>query len=565
MVRWRLVLPVLVALALPALPAAAAKPFRADRFDVRLALSTDGSLVVTEHAVFVFGPDPFTTVFRELPTRRTDGITVVSASMDGIPLDRGKSQGQVEVRRTDNGRRRVTWRFAPTANSTHTFELTYRVLGVVVPAGDEDAFAWHLLPASHEYPIACSRVQVVPPAGFSGPYSVTVDPPATRNEREATGASTFERCGIDRNETWVATIRFPLHALAQGPPAWQETAARARRWGPAFATAGGLILVSGLMLLFFYWNNHRATLASDDRTGREPAPRGDLPVALAGVLTRSAALPTWGNLVAALLDLARRGFIRIDEADKRWGQRQFSVIKVGEPRDLPSHERVVMDMLFVTGKGPRGSVKLSDLKTAAPKAWKLFRRAVREDLRQRGLISSERERSSAVLQRIGLAVVVVAIAGLAVAASFVARFQGWPLAVPVSLLVVGVVTFGVAASLSPLSDEGLRQAVHWKAFSRSLADAGRARGRAADPARFEAYLTYAVTFGVALAWAKALQKGGAGAMPGWLGHLGHEGEGGMAGLVAVLSAAHGAGGQVHGHAAGAAAAGAAGGGASGAH
>ena len=72
---WRLILALTFVGAVgAATDAAAAKPYRASRFDVTLGLGADGSMVVTERIVFEFGADSFTTVFRDVPTRRTDGI-----------------------------------------------------------------------------------------------------------------------------------------------------------------------------------------------------------------------------------------------------------------------------------------------------------------------------------------------------------------------------------------------------------------------------------------------------------------------------------------------------------
>ena len=74
-------------LAMAVLPAGAAKPYRAERFDSQIVVEPGGAIVVTETIRFAFGPDEFTYVYRELPSRRTDGLTILEASMDGVPMD----------------------------------------------------------------------------------------------------------------------------------------------------------------------------------------------------------------------------------------------------------------------------------------------------------------------------------------------------------------------------------------------------------------------------------------------------------------------------------------------
>ena len=138
-----------------------AKSYSADRFDVDVAVQDDGSLLVTETVIFRFSGGPFTYVFRDLPTDHTDGVTVVSAAMDGQTLPPGKDAGQVEIR----GRNpiKVRWHFAPTSDSSHTFVLVYRALGVIRMNPDGDLLAWQALPDDYDYPIASSTITVTYP------------------------------------------------------------------------------------------------------------------------------------------------------------------------------------------------------------------------------------------------------------------------------------------------------------------------------------------------------------------------------------------------------------------
>ena len=130
-------------LCLAAVPAAA-REYRATRFDARVEVQQGGALRVTETVVFTFVDGTFREVFRTIPTRRTDGIEFVSAAMDGVVLPRGTAAGQVDVRRK-NGLR-VTWHFPPTSGSTRSFELSYIARGVVRYEDDHELLAWMALP-----------------------------------------------------------------------------------------------------------------------------------------------------------------------------------------------------------------------------------------------------------------------------------------------------------------------------------------------------------------------------------------------------------------------------------
>ena len=80
-------------LATPAL----AKEYQADRFDVRIDVLPGGHLHVTETIVFRFVEGTFREVFRTVPSRRTDGIEFVSASMDGTVLPQGDGPGTLRA------------------------------------------------------------------------------------------------------------------------------------------------------------------------------------------------------------------------------------------------------------------------------------------------------------------------------------------------------------------------------------------------------------------------------------------------------------------------------------
>ncbi len=149
-------------LLLVAAPAAAEKTYSAQRFDARLRILPDGAMEVVETVVFRFESGTFQHVFRELSRRRTDGIEIVSAEMDGRALAFGKESGQVEVR--NGSKLRVEWRFAPRTDSTNTFVLTYIVRGVVQRQAGRDVLEWVALPTEHDYRIDESEVVLALPA-----------------------------------------------------------------------------------------------------------------------------------------------------------------------------------------------------------------------------------------------------------------------------------------------------------------------------------------------------------------------------------------------------------------
>lgn len=65
---------------------AAANDYAAERFDSRIEARRGGTLRVTETVRLRFASGTFTHFYREIPTRLTDGIEIVSAYRSGSRL-----------------------------------------------------------------------------------------------------------------------------------------------------------------------------------------------------------------------------------------------------------------------------------------------------------------------------------------------------------------------------------------------------------------------------------------------------------------------------------------------
>lgn len=153
------VLALFAAILFGALGAAEAKTYSAERYDSRIEVLPGGTLRVSESITLRFDEGTFTQFYRTIPARSTDGIEIVSASMDGHVLPSGEGPGHVQI--SGSSRVRVTWRFTPVSNGSHVFELTYLVRGTVRQADDADLLGWRILPTEHAYRIASSAADIM--------------------------------------------------------------------------------------------------------------------------------------------------------------------------------------------------------------------------------------------------------------------------------------------------------------------------------------------------------------------------------------------------------------------
>jgi hypothetical protein len=545
----------------PAGPSEAAKPYLAERFNVRLSVESGGSMIVTETIRFAFGADQFASVSREWPRQQVDRLTVLSVDMDGQAFSPGKSAGQYDVKKLDNGRRRITWHMSPVTSSSHEFTLVYRVDGAVEQGAEADVLRWIVLPEKHEYPIRCSEVEVAYPDSAELVGLPEFEPAAAESSMD-TRPLRASRCGFGKDDDWTITLRFAAHAVATVAPVWQRHRAQTWKSAPLFLGLAGLVLFGGLVGFIMFALNHRAP-SPPDRRPRQTVPPDHLPVALAGTLAGPTGGIPWAGAIGTLFDLAHRGVLQIKVPDNAtWlNRRDYVLVLQDRRRNLHEHERTLIDILFTSKTGPSDTVRFSQLSRAFMSGgWKRFTRAVTAELRQEGLLDAEREHTRSGALRVGIYLVIAAVVGFGVALPFVDRIGGFVLTIPGALLIAGVTGIIVGSTLTPLSDKGLERARLWKAYGRHLAAVSKGRSTDVLTGQLESLLPMAAAFGVALAWAKRLDTLGALGVPPWFLALARQdGRPNTAAFVEMLSAANTAGAHVGSGAGGASAAVAAGG------
>lgn len=540
-------------------PAAAAKDYSADRYDVTWDVQEDGSLLITETVVFRFEGGPFTYVYRELPLDYCDGIVDIRATLDGVPLPAGDAAGQAEL--TGRDPIKVTWHFAPASDAVHTFGLSYRALGVVRQEAEADLLRWHALPTDYDYRITQAALTVRYPASVR----LLADPEVERGRAGVSataGQVIFTATDLRSDSDLLVALRFAPGSLISAPPGWQARAAQARASAPAWGAAALGALLAGILGLWASAARWRQERQPEPSAFHPSSPPGDLAPAVAGVLTTAGGQIGWSHALATLFGLAQRGALRIDEAGERkwYRSREFVMTRLGQPADLRPHEVGLLDLLFTTRRGTTDTVKLSELASRVGAQLKRFSKPLEEELIAAGLFDPGRMRARSRYLVIGVVLMLLSLALLALGVILMPRFDGWPLLVAFSTFLVALIAMITSGAFSPLSERGAGLRAQWQGFQAYLRDVTRGREPAYDPRTFDHYLPYAASFGLAEPWAKALSKQAGAQIPAWFGTLASTPEAGMTAFVAMTAASHSAGSSSAGGGAG----GAGGGGGSGA-
>jgi hypothetical protein len=520
------------ALVLAGAAAADAKSATARRFDVGARVDPGGTLHVTETIVFSFD-GTFEQVTREIPARRTDGVDVHDARMDGRHLPFGVGPGQVEV--SGQSTRRIRWRFAPLRDSTHTFQVTYSIRGAIRQEPGADVLSLRVPGGDHAWMIERASLSIDLPAG-TAPPDLAVD---TRRARLAARDTAPGRvriaAGDVRSNGWLeATLRLPAATLVASPPAWQVRQRRANDLAVTWATAGAGILAIGLIGLFALRQGYDAPPRDVQPGTAGPVLPDNLPAALAGAIVRNGSA-SLEQAMATLFDLAQRGEIAVEPQRGTLGTRAFVLSRTPRMPIVDPLEQEALAMVFRDGEA---TVSLSTARSRAVRRLGRFKKAVAEALAAAGLVDADRGAVRGRVLRASLLLMIVGLVAVAPAAMLTGRFSGWPMLVPAAFEVLALAGAILHGTMTPLSNDAVRRASRWRALRHELAARARQQGAGmpADPH----LLPYAIALGLASHWSKQAKHERADA-PGWF-----RGTDDAEAFPAFVASA-GAGQQQHGH------------------
>lgn len=259
-------------------------------------------------------------------------------------------------------------------------------------------------------------------------------------------------------------------------------------------TAALLLAAAGwgvFLLARTYWGPHRRPRRRHDAPGRVDMP--DDPPAVAHALHNGGATPSL--LGVLVLDLARRGYLRIVQEEQGW-----RFVRKDTPRgDLAPYENAVYTRLFAAGNDTSQSSLVEWAETNRQQArvfLERIRRYVAADMRQRGYL--ERPRRLPVALNLAASAVVVLVGLLALFSGAVAGL-------------VAVASGAIQASRTRMLRRhtlaGADRAQEWAEVAHALEEvADLDEDPATDREGWERCLVYAAALGVAGPFVAGLER-----------------------------------------------------------
>ena len=369
--RWILLLSLATLLVLPGMARAhpASKSLYWDRFDVNITVLPSGDFIVEEVQAITFTSGQFHFGYRTIPMNRLENITNVQVLESDRHYRQGHGDEYTFETFVDEGDFNIKWYFPYTSNSSHRFILRYTVQGGLRYYEDGDQLFWKAVYADRTAPVRNATVTVKLPDGAKAdPVASYATEASVKGRGTDTVVFTAQEV-VDPGQEFEVRVQFP-HGIVEGTkPDWQAGYDRQAEWDENYKSLanlglgalGGLILIGGPLALLLFWylrgRDPQVSLPAEYLT----EPPTNNPPGVVGTLVDEKA--DMQDIIATLVDLARRGYLTIEEEQESGffggSSYDFTFHRTEKSTDglLPYEQRLISKLF-----GMYSSRRMSDLK-----------------------------------------------------------------------------------------------------------------------------------------------------------------------------------------------------------
>ncbi len=485
----------------------AGKSVTVERRDMDFTILPTGNVRVRETWQVAFHGGAFTYAFREIPFNHVEAITDWNVAEGERRYLRAASGGQpyTYTLTTSATGEKIVWYFPPTTNATRTFTLSYTLQGALWIDAKGDQFFWKAIESDRSYTIQHAEATIYLPGKFNPNDILT----ATYKNSRQTGSGTlsdgdtvyFEGGPFPGGTEWEIRVQWPHGHVSASPPPWQHRA-KIQPWINLGWALLLFLLVAGSVgggFLLWYLRGRDPKVAQVP--GIISQPPSNLPPGIVGTLVDEIA--DMDDILATLLDLARRGFLRIENRQQKSREEIYFVAQEWPKRPW-RHERLLLQAIFGRKVIPGKQRSLESLKdhfyTALPEIRAaLYHRVVAVKLFPANP-EKVRKRYTKIAIFIGGLIAALALPGMWTGAKFMGTLA------PIAGILVGSALLIVAHFMPRKTRKGAIEAAKWRAFERYLREIER--HTAIEQARdlFEKYLPYATAFGISSLWVKKFTR-----------------------------------------------------------
>jgi uncharacterized protein (TIGR04222 family) len=475
--------------------AALAKDWRIDNLDVVLDVQENGDVIVDENVTFNFEGN-YHFVARDIPTKNTGGITDIEVrDANGVVLPKGDGPGTFNTFK-EGDTLYIQMNFDLTDTSA-TWTIHYRARTVVMFFDEGDELRWYVFDASTPVPIGAVKTTVKLPGSVpSAQMTQAVQAGyGVQTSVDSPGPSTmvFQAANIPPYTNFWIVTGFPKGVVKY---AW--TAQRLAAF--IIPKIGFLLPIAFFLGMLLIWRRRGRDEPATVYAKYVSEPPSDLPPGLAGALIDEKV--DTKEVIATIVDLARRGYLDITDTDKNGPARKtVTIFTRRKPLDdLQGFERKVAESLF-DSKHP-DQVTTAELKNHFYTHIEPIVNQVYTDVTGHRLFHSNPRKAR---QRwVGYGILVAVVLGALTVIMALAGLTGWGWFMLGSIVSV-IIVLVFAPHMPQRTPAGAQEQRKWEAFRNYLRDLTRFQDMASAKESFERYLPYAIAFGVEKEWVRRFE------------------------------------------------------------
>ncbi len=470
-----------------------------ERLDVTITVMPNSDIRVEEVWEVVFQGGPFRYGYRAVPMNRLTAITDVEVEGEGRLYNLSDSEQPFTFKTfKEEDEFIIKWFFPPVSDRKASFRLSYTVKGALRFYKGGDQIWWVAIFPDRDYPVLNSTVTVYLPEGAKAEKVASYGPPTVWEISPDGQAVTFRtREEIGPYESLEVRVQFPHGIVAGSPAPWQRIEDARPLLNLGLGALGLFLAVAGVAGVIALWYLKGRDVPVPEFASYLPEPPSDLPPGVAGTLLDEQA--DLQDIIATLVDLARRGAIEIVEKRGPFGSRNISFRLIDSSLAVHPFETKLLSAIFGREHTTRN---LSELKNRFYAHIPDIQEALYKEAVKRGLFPANPQRVRTKYGYLGLTIIIMA-GILWVLAHFtfsvIAEF-GASVCPSLGLAVTGL-AFMVASRYMPRkTPQGSEEAARWRAFKRYLQNIEKYAKLEEAKEIFERYLPYAIAFGLERSW-----------------------------------------------------------------
>ena len=480
---------------------AAAKSWRISNFQGTITVNDDGSALVKETITLVF-VDQWHGIHRTIPIEYPgpDGTNYqLFIDIKSITDENG---AKLKYDSSSSGAARDLKIYIPNAvDATRTVDIAYRVRNATRFFDQYDEFYWNVTGNDWPVPIdrAAATVHFPASAGgslraqaFTGVYGST--------ERDATAKVEGSNAEFATNSPLPMRGGMTIDVYIPKGILKEPGGLTKLFWFIGSNPVVFLPLVTLAVMFILWWYAGR-----DPDPGMSVAPMYEPPTGIspaeAGTLLDDRIHPR--DITSTIVDLAVRGFIKIEETDDEgllFHHKDYIfhlLQKRQDWNDLAPHERVMMENIF-TDDVP--DTRLSSLKNRFYTAVPVVRTDIMSALKQKGIYTLDPESANA--YSFGAAFCIVIPFAIIQYFGWADFFSSVPMLI-LSILISALIWWLFARVMTAKTVKGARTHIAVLGFQEFMNRVDADRLKVMPPSTFEKFLPYAMALGVEHHWAQA--------------------------------------------------------------